>query len=96
MAQPAPNDELLRLVEAARRFGVKRSTLYRHIRKCDLVTYRRAMDKRAYVRRADLEALRRFRAMEGAARPGVSAVERARGFQRRVFGGGVFTTTSAE
>ena len=86
MAQPAPSDELLTLMEAEREYGVKRSTLYRYIQRGELRTYHRAMDKRAYLRRADLETLRRFHPSVPRAGPTLAAVERARAFQRRVFG----------
>jgi hypothetical protein len=79
-------DEMLTLDEAQRQFGVKRATLYRYVQNGSLKTYRRAMDKRTYVRRADLEALRRFRESERRGGQTLSAVERARAFQRRVFG----------
>lgn len=96
MAQPVPIDELLTLAQAEQRYGVKRSTLYRYIRRGDLPTYRRAMDKRVYVRRADLEALRRFRCEEPGGGPTLMAIERAHAFQRRIFGSRTLTTPSAE
>ncbi len=96
MAEPVPMDQLLTLEEAEQRYGVKRSTLYRYIRRGDLPTYRRAMDRRVYVRQADLETLRRFRQPEARRGPTVAAVERARAFQRRVFGDRVLSTPSSE
>lgn len=96
MAQPAPMDELLTLEEAQRWYGVKRSTLYRYIRRGDLPTYRRAMDRHVYVRRADLEALRRFQRPKPPGGPTLAAVERARAFQRRIFGERVLAVSSAE
>jgi hypothetical protein len=88
---------LLTLAEAEQEFGVKRATLYRYAQQGKLHTYRRGMDRRVYVRRADLEDLRRFRPPPPA-EPGQfkAALERAREFQRRVFGDRVLTTTSAE
>jgi hypothetical protein len=86
MAETAATDETLTLDQAQQQYGVTRATLYRYVQNGSLKTYRRAMDKRAYVRRADLEALRRFRESERRGGPTLSAVERARAFQRRVFG----------
>ena len=86
MVQPQEADDLLTLAEAEHRFGVKRSTLYRYIQRGDLPTYRRAMDRRVYVRVADLEALRRYRRSAPPGELTMAAVERARAFQRRVFG----------
>ena len=96
MAQPLFDEEMLTLEEAEEQYGVKRSTLYRYIHKGQLTTYRRAMDRRVYLRRAQLEALRSFRPTEHAGRLTIAALERARDFQKRVFGDRVFTTTSAE
>lgn len=88
--------ELLTIEQAEQMYGLKRSTLYRYIRGGEIRTYRRAMDKRVYVRRIDLETLRRFRRVETASGPTLMAVERARAFQRRVFGNRTLTTPSAE
>lgn len=96
MAQPLSDDEMLTLEEAEEQYGVKRSTLYRYLRKGQLTTYRRVMDRRVYLRRAQLDALRRFHPTEQPGRPTIAAIERARDFQKRVFGDRVFTTTSAE
>jgi hypothetical protein len=94
MAESAATDEMLTLDEAERQYGVKRATLYRYVQHGSLKTFRRAMDKRAYVRRADLEALRRFRESERRGGLSLSAVERARAFQRRVFGDRMVTPTA--
>ena len=96
MAQADPVQELLTLEQVEQWYGVKRSTLYRYIQKGSLSTYRRAMDKRVYVRRADIEELRAFR--QAGLRGGLvlAAVQRARAFQRRVFGERQLTASSAE
>ncbi|MBI2863160.1 MAG: hypothetical protein HYX94_01175 [Chloroflexi bacterium] len=96
MEQANSVDEFLTLEQAERRYAVKRSTLYRYIGKGYLSTYRRAMDKRAYVKAADIEALRRFRQTVAVGGVTLAAVERARDFQRRVFGERQFSTSSAE
>ena len=96
MYEPSPNDDLLTLKEAEQRYEVKRSTLHRYIHRGDLTTYRRAMDKRVYIRRSDLEALRRFRPSEPRGGMNTAAIERARAFQRRTFGDRVLPTSSAE
>jgi predicted site-specific integrase-resolvase len=90
----AQGDDMLTLEEAEEQYGVKRATLYRYVQHGSLRIYRRAMDKRAYVRRADLEALRRFRESERRGGPTLSSVERARAFQRRVFGERILTPTA--
>ncbi len=95
MDQPTFDEEMLTLEEAVDRYGVKRSTLYRYIRRGDLMTYRRAMDKRVYLSKTELELVRRFRRSEGARGLTVAAVERARAFQRRTFGERVLSTSSA-
>ncbi|MBI4319527.1 MAG: helix-turn-helix domain-containing protein [Chloroflexi bacterium] len=96
MSQPEPVQELLSLKQVEQRYGVKRSTLYRYIQKGDISTYRRAMDKRVYVRKKDIEELRRFRAAERQGKLTLAAVERARAFQLRVFGERRLTTSSAD
>lgn len=96
MAESLEREELFTLEEAERHSGVRRSTLYRYIRKGDLPTYRRAMDRHVHVRRADLDALRRFRRPAPPGGPTVVAVERARAFQQRVFGERQLATSTAE
>lgn len=96
MYEPSSNDELLTLKEAEERYEVKRSTLYRYIHRGTLSTYRRAMDKKVYLRSADLEALRRFRTSDERGRINADALERAREFQRRTFGDRVRSTPSPE
>jgi predicted site-specific integrase-resolvase len=88
--------ELLTLEQVEASYGVKRSTLYRYIQRGYLSTYRRAMDKHVYLRRADVDALRRFRQSERSHGPTLSAIEQARDFQRRVFGEQRLSTPSAE
>ncbi len=96
MAEPAPMDQMLTLEEAERWYGVKRSTLYRYIRRGILPTYRRALDRHVYVRRADLDELRRFQRSKLHVGLTLAAVERARAFQRRVFAGRAVSTPSSE
>ena len=91
-----PADRLLTLEEAEQRYGVRRSTLYRYIQKGALPTYRRAMDRHVYIRQSDLEVLRQFRRPKPGAGPTLAAVERARAFQRRVFGDRTLPTPSSD
>ena len=93
---PDASGEMLTLAEAEQRYGVKRATLYRYVQQGKLQTYRRGMDRRVYVRSADIEALREFRTRPPATGLTVAAIERAREFQREVFGERVLATTSAE
>jgi len=96
MADVAEELGLVALADAEREYGVKRSTLYRYVRQGDLKTYRRGMDRRTYVRRADLVRLRRFRQSEPGGGPTIAAVERALAFQRQVFGERELRVPSAE
>jgi hypothetical protein len=96
MAEAMASSEMLTLADAQREYGFKRATLYRYARQGRLKIYRRGMDRHAYVRRAEMEALRSFQ--PAAPRRGLTmeAVERAREFQKRVFGDRVLTPSSAE
>lgn len=96
MLESTVSGDMLSLEDAEREFGLKRSTLYRYIRKGLLQTYRRAMDKRTYVRRADLEQLRRFQPAVAAQGPTLVAAEQARAFQYRHFGNRIFETSTAD
>lgn len=96
MYEMDPNDELLTIKEAEQRYEVKRSTLHRYIQRGELTTYRRAMDKRVYIRRSDMDAMRRFRPSEPRGVLNAAAFQRAREFQRRVFGDRVLSTPSSE
>ena len=96
MAETATNPEMLTLADAQREYGVKRATLYRYARQGRLTVYRRGMDRRAYVRRADMEALRCFQPMAPRRGLTMEAVERAREFQKRTFGDRVLTPSSAD
>jgi len=100
MAQSAADDDFMTIDEAIQEWEIARATLYRHIRKGNLRTYRRGMDRHVYVRHTELEALRRFRPAAAQAPvlvdpPSLAEVERARAFQRRVFGDRVLATPSA-
>ncbi len=96
MSEPAVSVDLLSIVEAEREYGIKRATIYRYIQKGELKTYRRGMDRRAYLRRADLADIRRFRVADEGSGFTLAALERAREFRRRVFGGRVLPDSSAE
>jgi hypothetical protein len=96
MAEPIRDDEMLSLAQAQQIFGVKRPTLYRYIRQGRLKTYRRGMDRQAYVRRGDLESLRQFRPRQPATGFNLAALERAEAFRRRVFGDRALTPPTAE
>ncbi len=93
---PDAGGEIPTLAEAEERYGVKRATLYRYVQQGKLQTYRRRMDRRVYVRSTDVEALRAFRTRPPAIGLTVAAIERAREFQREVFGERVLATTSAD
>ena len=86
---------MLTLDDAEHEYGVKRATLYRYVQRGHLKTFRRGMDRRTYVRRADVEALRRLRPSGPRLGLSLAAVERAREFRRRVFGGRILQTSSA-
>lgn len=98
MSEQTASDDMLTLADAERLYGVKRATLYRYVQRGALRTYRRAMDRCTYVRRQDLEALRSFRSatVQDRGGPRLAAVEEARAFQERVFGGRVLATPTAD
>ena len=54
------------------------------------------LDKRSYVRRSEVDQLRRFQPLVPTSGPTLAAVEHARAFQQRVFGERVLQTPSAE
>jgi hypothetical protein len=78
--------DMISIEEAEREYGIKRSTLYRYVKKGELQTFHRGMDRRAYVRRSDLETLRRFRTNEERGVLTLEAIERTRAIRRREFG----------
>ncbi len=96
MSEPAISVEMLSIDEAEREYGITRATIYRYIQKGELKTFRRGMDRRAYLRRADLEHIRRFRLSNEATGFTLAALQRARDFRRQVFGGLVLPDSSAE
>jgi DNA-binding transcriptional MerR regulator len=87
---------MISIDEAEREFGVSRATLYRYIQKGELQTFHRGMDRRAYLRRTDLETLRRFQANDQHQGLTLEAIERARAFRERVFGDRFVSKSSAE
>jgi excisionase family DNA binding protein len=52
--------EYVTLDEAAQKYGVSRSTLFRWIREHQLAGYRKAKDRRTYVNAADVRRLLRY------------------------------------
>ena len=54
------------------------------------------MDKRSYVRRSEVDQLRRFQPLVPTPGPTLAAIERAQAFQQRVFGERVLKTPSAD
>jgi predicted DNA-binding transcriptional regulator AlpA len=57
-------EDMLTLDQVEKEYGLKRSTLYRHVAKGELSTHRRVGDRRAYVKREDVIKLREFRPSE--------------------------------
>jgi|GEM_PF-4255952 len=57
-------EDMLTLDQVEKEFGLKRSTLYRHVAKGELSTYRRVGDRRAYVKREDVVKLIEFKPSE--------------------------------
>jgi predicted DNA-binding protein (UPF0251 family) len=51
-------EELITLDEAARRYGISRDGIYYHVRAGNLTTYKKLGDKKAYVKTAEMEALK--------------------------------------
>lgn len=94
--EPAQSDEMLTVDEVEQQYGVKRATLYRYVKKGELATYRRGMDRQTYVRRADVERLRRFRPEPPPKGLNPAAIERAIQFQREVFGDRLLTPPISE
>lgn len=88
--------EMLTFKEAEEQYGVKRATLYRYVQHGRLLTYRRGLDKRNYIRRSDLEALRRFAPRRRDGTPSTEWIERARTFRQRTFGNRVLASSSTE
>lgn len=52
------NEEMIPVDEAAKRYGITRDGVYYHVRRKNLTTYKVLGDKKAYVKVADMEALR--------------------------------------
>lgn len=54
-------DDMVVLADAARELGVSVATLYRTLAREGIQTFRKLGDRRAYLRREDVERLRGFR-----------------------------------
>lgn len=63
----ADQSELITMEEAAARLGVRRATLYYYIKALDLETKKFPLDKRKYLKVADVERIKALRE-EAAAR----------------------------
>jgi hypothetical protein len=96
MADPHVVDDMLTIEKATREFGINRATLYRFVQSGRLTIYRREMDRHVYVRRSEIESLRRFRPVERSASLNRAFIDEAEAFQRRVFGDRILSTTAAE
>lgn len=52
--------DMLNLAEVEREYGLKRSTVYKYIKKGSITPYKRAGDRRSYFKRSELEKLTEF------------------------------------
>jgi predicted DNA-binding transcriptional regulator AlpA len=57
-------EEWLTIDQVEKEFGLKRSTLYRHVAQGEISTQRRVGDRRAYVKREDVVKLLEFKPSE--------------------------------
>jgi predicted site-specific integrase-resolvase len=96
MAEHQVANEMLTLEEVDRDYGVKRATLYRYAQKGHIKIYRRGMDRRAYVRRSDIEAIRSFHPIVAVNGLTMAAIDHALELQRQIFGDRIFETPSSE
>ena len=56
--------DMLNLAEVEREYGLKRSTVYKYIKKGSITPYKRAGDRRSYFKRSELEKLTEFQPRE--------------------------------
>jgi len=56
--------DMLTLAEVEREYGLKRSTVYKYIRKGSITPYKRAGDRRSYFKRSELDKLTEFQPRE--------------------------------
>src|SRR5436309_11624891 len=96
VANPNIGNDMIKIEQATRELGIKRATLYRYAQNSRLTTYRRDMDRHVYVRRSEVEELRRFRPVERPTGLNPSFIEAATAFQKRTFGDRILTTPSSE
>ena len=54
------NKEMLNIEDVETEYGLKRSTVYKYMRKGLITPYKRAGDRRSYFERRELEELTRF------------------------------------
>lgn len=52
--------DMLTLAEVEREYGLKRSTVYKYIKKGSITPYKRAGDRKSYFKRSELEKLTEF------------------------------------
>lgn len=52
--------DMLTLAEVEQEYGLKRSTVYKYIRKGSITAYKRAGDRRSYIKRSELDQLTTF------------------------------------
>ena len=56
--------DMLTLTEVEREYGLKRSTVYKYIRMGSITPYKRAGDRRSYIKRSELDKLTEFKPKE--------------------------------
>lgn len=53
-------DDMVTVTDAAAELNIGVTSLYRHVKKLGLMTYKRIGDKKSYLRREDMEKLKGF------------------------------------
>jgi predicted DNA-binding transcriptional regulator AlpA len=56
--------DMLTLAEVEQGYGLKRSTVYKYIRKGSITPYKKAGDRRSYFKRSELDKLTEFQPRE--------------------------------
>lgn len=56
--------DMLNLADVEREYRLKRSTVYKYIKKGSITPYKRAGDRRSYFKRSELEKLTEFQPRE--------------------------------